>query len=93
MRAPYLVPGVGSVCRVNEQGQDLGPGQQSRGPFGNRLSVEVVGAFLKHEVWPMLAASWTAVFPVSFLVVISNVVAWCSSRTESISVFPSLALT
>jgi len=47
---PHLVPGVGPVGRVDEQGQDLGPGQQGRGSLGHQLRVEVVGALLEHEV-------------------------------------------
>ena len=46
----HLVPGVGAVGRVDEDGQDLGLGQQGGGPPGRHVRVEVVGALLKVEV-------------------------------------------
>ena len=50
MGTTYLVPGVGAIGRVDEQGQDLGPGHQSGRALGGGLAVEVVGTLLKHEV-------------------------------------------
>lgn len=43
----YLVPAVGSVRRVDEQGEDFGFGQQGGGSFGRLLRREVTSAFLK----------------------------------------------
>lgn len=42
-----LVPRVSSVRRVDEDGDDLGFGQQSCGPLSSHLRIKVVGTLLK----------------------------------------------
>lgn len=42
-----LVPGVRSVCRIDEDGDDLGFGQESCSSLSGHLRVEVVGTLLE----------------------------------------------
>lgn len=46
----YLIPAVGPVRRVDEQGDDLGLGQQGSSSPRRLLGGEVVCALLKQEV-------------------------------------------
>lgn len=46
----YLIPAVGPVRGVDEQGDDLGLGQQRSSSSRGLLRGEVVGALLKQEV-------------------------------------------
>lgn len=48
--AAHLVPGVGSICRVDEDGDDFGLGQQGRSSPGSNFGVKVVGTFFKVEI-------------------------------------------
>lgn len=43
----YLVPRVSSVRWVDEDGDDLGFGQESCSPLSSHLGVKVVGTLLK----------------------------------------------
>lgn len=45
-----LIPGIGSVGRVDKNGDDFGFGQKSSCSPGCDLRVEVVGTFLKVEI-------------------------------------------
>lgn len=45
-----LIPGIGSVGRVDKNGDDFGFGQKSSCSPGCDLGVEVVGTFLKVEI-------------------------------------------
>lgn len=42
-----LVPRVSSVCRVDEDGDDLGFGKESCSPLSSHLRVKVIGTLLK----------------------------------------------
>lgn len=46
----YLIPGVGSVSWVDQDGDDFGPWEESGASLGDCLHIKVVGALLKHEV-------------------------------------------
>lgn len=46
----YLVPGVGAVGRVDEDGDDLGLGDEGSSSLGSFLRMEIVGTLLKQEV-------------------------------------------
>lgn len=46
----YLIPAVGPVRGVDEQGDDLGLGQQGSGSPRGLLRGEIVSTFLKQEV-------------------------------------------
>lgn len=50
VRAPHLVPGVRPVRRVDEDGDDLGFGDQRRCSLWRLLRVEVTGTLLKQKV-------------------------------------------
>lgn len=47
----YLVPGVSSVCWIDEDGDDLGFRQKGCSPLSCHLRVKVVGTLLKVVVW------------------------------------------
>ena len=49
-QGPYLVPGIRPVRWVNEDGNDLGLGDEGSGSFRGFLRMEIVGTFLKEEV-------------------------------------------
>lgn len=61
VKASHLVPGISSVRRVDEHGQDLGSGEQSGGSLRSHLGVEVVCALLKHEVCADVGREWEEV--------------------------------
>ena len=46
-----LVPGVSSVCGVDEDGDDLSFGQESCGSLSGHVRVKVVGTLLKVVIW------------------------------------------
>lgn len=49
-QGPYLVPGIRAVGRVDEDGDDLGLGDEGSSSLGSFLRMEIVGTFLKEEV-------------------------------------------
>jgi len=50
LQSAYLIPGIRPIGWVNEDGDDLGLGDEGSSSLRSFLRMEIVGTFLKEEV-------------------------------------------
>lgn len=75
----YLIPGISSVWRVDEDSQDFSFGQQGCGSFGGYVWVEVAGALLKHVVRAGVGGEWEELHVPDRIKLQVNTWYWCTS--------------